>query len=112
MFLKVLRQISKRLHKPKLLLIVDLVHFVKLLKLLAINHSLSKRRNIFVPQLLKLSHFLVVLQLARVLNLLQLRWITRTDLVPFPGCQSSCGIISNGSGGLVVSFVIRKRLKC
>ena len=59
---------SKRLHKPKLFLIIDLLPFTKLLKLftkllelLGINHSSSERTIIFVPQLLKFSHNLVVL---------------------------------------------------
>ena len=52
------------LRKPKLILTIDLfITFAKLLELLAINHS-SERRDVFVPRLLKLSHVLVVLQLA------------------------------------------------
>ena len=35
---------------------ISLLPLAKLLELLAINHSLSERRFIFVPQLLKLSH--------------------------------------------------------
>ena len=65
--------------------------FGKFLELLAINHSLSERRDI-VTQLLKLYHFLVVLQLAWVPTSLQFIFITRLGLVLSPGCQSSCGI--------------------
>ena len=36
------------------------VTFTKLLELLAINHSLSERKIVFVPRLLKFSHVLVV----------------------------------------------------
>ena len=49
------------LHKPKLFLIFDLLSFAKLLELLAINHSMSERRIIFVSWLLKFTHVLVVL---------------------------------------------------
>ena len=35
---------------------------------------------------------------------LQLRWIMQSSLAPFPGCQGSCGIASNGPDGSVVSF--------
>ena len=38
----------------------------KILEVLAINHSASERRDIFVPELLKLSHAVVVLQFAWV----------------------------------------------
>ena len=38
-------QISGCLHKPKLLRIIDLLRFAKLLELLAINHSSSKRMD-------------------------------------------------------------------
>ena len=86
--------------------------FAKLLELLAIDHSLSEKRIIFVPQWLKFSHVLVVLQLAWVRASPQLSWITRSGLAPFPGCQGSCGIVSNGSAGLVVSFNICQGLKC
>ena len=48
------------IHKPRLCLI-DLLPFTKLLELLAIDHNLSERRIIFVPQLLKFSRVLVVL---------------------------------------------------
>ena len=58
MFLKVLNKvISEPLHKRKLFLIIDLISFAKLLELLAINQSSSERRIIFVPRLLKFSHF-------------------------------------------------------
>ena len=49
------------MHKPKLVVIIDLLPFAKLLELLAISHSLSERRIIFDPRLLKFSHVLVVL---------------------------------------------------
>ena len=58
-FLKFLNKvISERLHIPKLF-IIDLLLFAKLLELLAINHSFSERRTIFVPLLLKFSQVLV-----------------------------------------------------
>ena len=42
MFLKVLNKVNfKVCTKPKLLLIIDLLPFAKLLKLFAINHCLS-----------------------------------------------------------------------
>ena len=47
--------------KPKLFLIIDLLLFAKLLELLAINHSSSERRVIFIPWLLKFFRVLVVL---------------------------------------------------
>ena len=93
-------QCSECLHKPKLLIdlfdffffkLFELLNiellFLIILKLLAINHSSSERRDIFVPRLLKLSHVLVVLQLAWVLISWELSSITRSGLVPFPGCQ-------------------------
>ena len=73
---------NRLLHKPKLLLIIDLLPFAKIVELLAINHSLSERRDNFVPQLMKLSHILVVLQLARVCISPQLSWITQSGLFP------------------------------
>ena len=74
------------------------------MELLAIDHSLSERKIIFVPWWLKFSHALVVLQLAWVRTSPQLSWITRSSLAPFPGYQGSCGIVPNQSTGLVVSF--------
>ena len=44
-------------------LIIDLLLFAKLLELLAIDHSSSERRIIFVPRWLKFSHVLVILNL-------------------------------------------------
>ena len=63
MFLKVLKKVNftVHIHKPNLFLIIDLLPLAKLLELLDINHSSSERRIIFVPQLLKFSHVLVVL---------------------------------------------------
>ena len=61
MFLEVLNKVNIRaLIQPKLF-IINLLPFAKLLKLLAIDHSLSERRIIFVPRLLKFSHVLVAL---------------------------------------------------
>ena len=57
---------SESLNNPKLFLIIDLLPLAKLLELLAINHSSSKMRIIFVPRLLKFSHVLVALSLAWV----------------------------------------------
>ena len=66
MFLKVLNKVYFRVGtQTKLLLIIELLPFSKLLQLLAINRSSSERRDIFVSQLLKLCHVLVVLQLNR-----------------------------------------------
>ena len=42
-------------------LIIELLPFAKLLELLATDHSLSERRIIFVPWLLKFYHVLVAL---------------------------------------------------
>ena len=53
-------------HKSRLFLTIDLILFAKLLELLAINYSSSKRRIILVPRLLKFSHDLVIFQLACV----------------------------------------------
>ena len=62
MFLKVLNKVNfKMLAQTKLFLIFDLLPFIKLWELLAVNHSLSERMIIFVPQLLKISNVLVVL---------------------------------------------------
>ena len=36
----------------------------------------------------------------------QLSRITESGLAPFPGCQSSHGIVENGPAGLVISFNI------
>ena len=109
MFLKVLNKVdTNRLYKPKLFTI-GLLPFVKLLELLAIDHSSSVRRIIFVSQWLKFSHVLVVLQLAWVCTSPQFSWITRFGLAPFPGCQGSRGIVPNGPASSVVSF---QGLKC
>ena len=49
MFLKVLNKVDiERLYKPKLFT-TDLLPFAKLLEFLAVDHSLSERRIIFVP---------------------------------------------------------------
>ena len=62
MFFNVLNMvISKGFQKPRLLLIIDLLPFAKLLELLAIDHSSSEKRITFVPRFLKFSHILVVL---------------------------------------------------
>ena len=84
----------------------------QLLELLANNHSLSERRIIFLPWLLKFYHVLVVLELTQVCTFLQLSWIKGSGLAPFPGCQGSCGIVSNRLVGLVMSFNVCKGLKC
>ena len=80
----------------------------KFLLLLAINHNPSEWRDICVPWLLKLSHVLVVLQLAWVRTFLRLSWITRSVLARFLWRQGSC----DGKTDLVVSFNIRQGLKC
>ena len=62
MFFNVLIKIDIReLYKPKLFLVIDLLPFAKLLELLAIDHSSSDRRAIFIPRWLKFFHVLVVL---------------------------------------------------
>ena len=95
------------IHKPKLFLIIDLLLFTKLLELLAINHSFSERRIIFVPPLLlKFTHVLVVLWLAWVLTSPHLSWTTQSGLTTFPGCQGSCGIVPNGPTGLIALEVL------
>ena len=43
---------------------------------------------------------------------LQLSWITRSGLAPFPRCQGSCGIVPNGPAGLVISFNKHHSLQC
>ena len=111
--LKVLiRQISECLLKPKLIIIINLLMLAKLLDFLAINHSLFERRGIFIPWLLKLSHVLDTLQLAWACTFLHLSWIMWFSLVPFPGCQGSCGIFPNGLTYLVIFFNMRQGLKC
>ena len=112
MFLKVLNKVNFRAHKPKLFHIIDLLPFVKLLKLLAINHSLSERRIICVPWLLKLSHVLFFFITCMVVHFPELSWIVQSGLAPFPGCQGSCGIVPNGPADLVISFHICQGLKC
>ena len=91
--------------------IVDLLPFAKLLELLAIDHSSSERRIIFVPRLLKFSHVLVALTSMGV-HFPAVDWIMRSGLASFPGCQGSCGIVPNGPAGSVVSFNICQGLKC
>ena len=113
MFLKVLNKVNfKAPTKSWLFLIADLLLFAKLLKLLVINHSSSKRRIIFVPWLLKFSHAPTVLQLAWVCTSAQLSWITQSSLASFSEYQGSCGIVPNGPASLVFSFNIRQGLKC
>ena len=109
-FLKVVNRVNlEYLLKPKLFLIIDLILFAKLMELLAINHCLSERRIIFAPWLLKFSHVVLVIQLAWVRTSLQFSWIMRSSLVPFPGCQDSCGIVPNGRAGSI-SLYIRQGL--
>ena len=116
MFLKVLNKvnfrISESLQKPRLFLIIDLLPFAKLLELLAINHSSSKRRIIFVPRLLEFSHVMVALELAWVCTSMQLSWISQSGLALFPGCQGSCGIVPDGHADSVISFNIHQVFKC
>ena len=81
-------------------------------ELLGINHSLSERRDIFVSQLLKLSHVLVVLQLAWVPTSLKLSCIMQSGLALFLGCLGFCGIAPNEPVDSVVSFSIPQDLKC
>ena len=76
------------------------------------NHSLSEMRSNFFPRLLKLSHVLVVFQLAWVRTSPQLSRITRSGLGSFAGCQGFCGMVLNGPAVLVVSYNIRQGLKC
>ena len=85
----------------------------KFLELLAINLSLSERRDIFIfgPRLLKLSHGLVVLQFPCVRTSLQLSWITQFSLTPYLECQGSCDIAPNGPAGSVLSLNICQGLK-
>ena len=98
MFLIVyIRLISECLHQPKLLLIVDTLSFEKLSELLAINYSSYERRNSFISRLLKLSHVLILFQLAWVCTSPQLSRITQSGLAPLGGCQGSCGIVPNGT---------------
>ena len=99
-------QISGCLHKPKLLRIIDFLPLAKLLELLALNHSLSKRMDTFVCQLLKLSHVLVALQLAWVRTSTQLSWITRFRALGFLWHSLKW------AAGSVVSFNIHQGLKC
>ena len=57
------------LHKSRLFLIIDLILFAKLLELLTINYSLSERRIIFVPGLLKFLMFWLLFNLHRIMHL-------------------------------------------
>ena len=83
-----------------------LILFAKHLKLLAVNYSLSERRIIFVPRLLKFSRVLVIFQLAWVRTSAQLSWIMRSSLACFLGSQVSYEIVPSGTVGLVVFFNI------
>ena len=112
LFLKVLNKyVSERLQAPKLFLIIDLPPLEKLLELLAINHSSSKRRIIFGHWLLNFSDVLVVLELAWVRTSRQFSWIARSGLAPFPGYKGSSGIVKNGPVGLILTFNIHQSLK-
>ena len=112
LFLKVLNKVkSEYLHKPESLLIIDLLPFAKLLELLAINHSLSERRTIFVSQLLKFVVFWLFYNLHGCA--LPCSWLDNAIwFSTLPGCQGSCGIVPNGPADLVVSFNIHQGLKC
>ena len=68
------------IYKNKLFYYIDLLPFTNLLELLVINHSSFEGKNIFVPRWLKVSHVLVVLQLAWLCTLPQLKWIWRSSL--------------------------------
>ena len=62
MFFKVLNKVDIRAFIQTLIILtIDLLPFAKVLELVAIDHSSSERRIIFVPQWLKFSHVLVVL---------------------------------------------------
>ena len=69
------------------------------MELLAINQSLSERRIIFVPRLLKFSHGLVYLD-------------SVIQFSTFSKMSGFCGTVPNGPVGLVVSFNICQGLKC
>ena len=100
------------LAETKLLLMIDLFPFAKLLELLPVNNSSSEKRDIFVPRLSKLYHVLLDLQLAWVRTSPQLSWIRRSIFAFVPGCQGSYGIVPNRSAGLVIFHNIRQGLKC
>ena len=74
----------------------------KLLELLAINHSSSGRRDIFVLWLLKIFHALVILHFAWVHTSPQLSWTTRSDLATISRCQASCDTVTQSQMGLQV----------
>ena len=93
-------------------LAIDLLPFAKLLVLLAIDHSSSKRRIIFVSWLLKFPMFWLLCNVHGCALPHSFSLITRSGLASFPGCQDSCGIIPNGPAGPVPSFNIRQGLKC
>ena len=76
----------------------------KYLESLSINNSSCESWVIFVPWLSKLSHVLVVLQLAWAHISPQMSWITLSGLAPSPGCQGSCGTIPNGPARTVIFF--------
>ena len=61
-----IHNVSKCIHKPKLLFIIDLVPLTKLLDLLAINHSLSERREVL---------FLICWSSPMFCFFLQLAWV-------------------------------------
>ena len=86
-------RVTQALHKPKLFRIIA---NSRSQNSWSYNHSLSKRIDISFPQLLKLSHVLVVLQLVWVQTSPQFSPITRCNLAPFSAFQGSCGINSNG----------------
>ena len=99
---------SERLCKPKLFLIIDLLPFAKLLELLAIDHSSSERRIIFV-EVLSCSGCFITCMGAHVpaAELDNAIWFSILS-----GCQDSCGIVPNGHAGSVGSFNICQGLKC
>ena len=82
----VLKKVNFKMLTLKLFLIIDLLLCAKLFELLAINHSSSENRIVFVPWLLKFSYVL--------------------------GVHCSCSIVPNGYVSLVVSFNIHQDLKC
>ena len=74
-----------------------------------LNHSSCESRDVFFPQLLKLSHVPVVFKCARVRTSLQLNRIARSILAR---CQGSCGTVPIGPPSSVVSFNMRKDMRC
>ena len=101
------------LHKPKLLLSIEIFPFGKLLELLAINHSLSERRDIFCSLAVEVLPFFVCFSTCMGTHFPA---VEMNHVIRFSALSRVLGFLWHSSkwsnGASVVSFDTQQGLKC